>query len=174
MTTETYRIPDVDDLPAGIFDDWDDVDPACPDHRLMVALHRHRHLVAVPEWEDLGAWRRNPVTGAWSILTAAGGLLAEASPIDRRQPDGEWELFVEHVEWETVTAESEADLRWTLGVLVWLDALAVDNDAPERRCRECGCTDLDCSGCIERTGVPCSWAARDLCTACVPAPVAFP
>lgn len=39
----------------------------------------------------------------------------------------------------------------------------------ERSCRICGCTDLDCSGCIERTGRPCAWVPgrRDLCTACV-------
>lgn len=43
------------------------------------------------------------------------------------------------------------------------------DDAPlwdERRCRVCGCTDDDCSQCIERTGAPCSWVDEDLCTAC--------
>lgn len=39
------------------------------------------------------------------------------------------------------------------------------------RCRECGCTDDDCRGCIERTGAPCSWAEPGLCTACIPDPV---
>lgn len=34
------------------------------------------------------------------------------------------------------------------------------------RCRVCGCTDLDCSGCIERTGVACYWVEPDLCSAC--------
>lgn len=37
-----------------------------------------------------------------------------------------------------------------------------------RTCRECGCTEDDCSGCIERTGVRCSWVEQDLCSACVP------
>lgn len=36
-----------------------------------------------------------------------------------------------------------------------------------RRCRICGCTDEDCSGCIGRTGVRCHWVAADLCSACV-------
>ena len=36
-----------------------------------------------------------------------------------------------------------------------------------RKCRICGCTDDDCSGCIERTGVPCEWVEDDLCSACV-------
>jgi len=41
-----------------------------------------------------------------------------------------------------------------------------------RKCRVCGCTDLDCSGCIERTGEPCSWREDletddgPICSAC--------
>lgn len=34
------------------------------------------------------------------------------------------------------------------------------------RCRVCGCTDDDCSGCIERTGEPCHWVEADLCSVC--------
>lgn len=43
------------------------------------------------------------------------------------------------------------------------------------RCRLCGCTDLDCRGCIERTGEPCYWVDEleddmgPICSACVPA-----
>lgn len=36
----------------------------------------------------------------------------------------------------------------------------------ERVCRRCGCTDMDCFGCIERTGEPCHWVEADLCSAC--------
>lgn len=36
----------------------------------------------------------------------------------------------------------------------------------QRTCRECGCTDLDCSQCIEKTGKPCYWVEEDLCSAC--------
>lgn len=46
------------------------------------------------------------------------------------------------------------------------DAIA----AAVRRCRVCGCTDVDCSGCIARTGMPCWWVADDLCSACVERP----
>jgi len=35
-----------------------------------------------------------------------------------------------------------------------------------RRCRVCGCTDDDCSQCIEKTGKPCYWVEEDLCSAC--------
>lgn len=37
---------------------------------------------------------------------------------------------------------------------------------PVRACRVCGCTDEDCSGCVERTGEPCRWVEADLCSAC--------
>jgi hypothetical protein len=40
---------------------------------------------------------------------------------------------------------------------------------PIRACRVCGCTQDDCSGCIERTGEPCYWKGPLLCSAC-PAP----
>lgn len=35
-----------------------------------------------------------------------------------------------------------------------------------RACRICGCTDDDCSACIERVGIPCHWVTNDLCSAC--------
>jgi len=35
-----------------------------------------------------------------------------------------------------------------------------------RKCRVCGCTDMNCSQCIEKTGSPCHWVADDLCSAC--------
>ena len=33
-------------------------------------------------------------------------------------------------------------------------------------CIGCGCTDADCSQCIAKTGAPCSWVRRNLCSAC--------
>lgn len=36
-----------------------------------------------------------------------------------------------------------------------------------RLCLKCGCTDYDCRHCIEKTGRPCHWVAKDLCSACV-------
>ncbi len=35
-----------------------------------------------------------------------------------------------------------------------------------RRCRVCGCTEIDCSQCIELTGVACHWVETDLCSRC--------
>jgi hypothetical protein len=36
-----------------------------------------------------------------------------------------------------------------------------------RTCRVCGCTDLNCRQCIEKTGEPCHWVEQDLCSACL-------
>lgn len=37
-----------------------------------------------------------------------------------------------------------------------------------RTCRVCGCTDEDCTPCIQRQGFPCYWTEVDLCSACDP------
>jgi hypothetical protein len=38
-----------------------------------------------------------------------------------------------------------------------------------RHCHVCGCSEEDCSRCMERTGEPCVWVEPDLCSACAPA-----
>lgn len=43
-----------------------------------------------------------------------------------------------------------------------------------RTCRKCGCTDADCSGCIERTGERCYWVEGDLCSACRETSASYP
>ncbi len=45
-------------------------------------------------------------------------------------------------------------------------AATMTADGGEGVCRKCGCTDSDCSGCIERTGSPCYWVEPGLCSAC--------
>lgn len=44
------------------------------------------------------------------------------------------------------------------------EGFAVDELPP--RCRVCGCTDDNCSACVERTGDACYWVEPDLCSAC--------
>lgn len=41
-------------------------------------------------------------------------------------------------------------------------------EAATRRCRGCGCTDVDCGACAIVTGQPCHWVEADLCSACLP------
>lgn len=38
--------------------------------------------------------------------------------------------------------------------------------AGEQQCHKCGCTDSDCSGCIQRTGKACFWVDEKTCSAC--------
>ena len=47
-------------------------------------------------------------------------------------------------------------------------AYDVDALAEPQRCRNCGCTESDCSGCIKHTGASCMWIEPDLCSACAP------
>lgn len=42
----------------------------------------------------------------------------------------------------------------------------IDRLPTQRACRICGCTDDDCSQCVEAQGIPCHWAEPDLCSRC--------
>lgn len=46
--------------------------------------------------------------------------------------------------------------------------MATKLSVPVAECRVCGCTQHDCTLCVERTGEPCSWIEADLCSACAP------
>lgn len=41
-----------------------------------------------------------------------------------------------------------------------------DFEIVKKVCRVCGCTDDDCSECVEVTGEPCYWTEDDLCSRC--------
>jgi hypothetical protein len=47
---------------------------------------------------------------------------------------------------------------------IWSRHLKADEP---RTCIKCGCTDDDCTGCVERTGKQCWWVKDNLCSACV-------
>ena len=61
--------------------------------------------------------------------------------------------------WLTLLTRAETEMRHLLPP-------DEEDEDTVRSCRLCGCTDLDCRGCIERTGEPCYWVERDLCSAC--------
>jgi hypothetical protein len=79
-------------------------------------------------------------------------------------------------EWDTELAFGDyADGRfgWLLA-----DAIKFEHHFPvkgslglwefdERICMVCGCSEMDCRHCIERTGQPCHWVTENLCSACV-------
>lgn len=47
----------------------------------------------------------------------------------------------------------------------WIDYKIQNPD--QRMCRVCGCTEENCSQCVEKTGSPCYWVDTELCSACV-------
>ncbi len=61
----------------------------------------------------------------------------------------------------------------TLAMLDALERLFMEETTEEDEvpvnnisCRVCGCTNLDCSQCIESTGTACHWIESDLCSRC--------
>lgn len=44
----------------------------------------------------------------------------------------------------------------------------INNAPPSGICQKCGCSEQDCSQCVEAQGFACSWANRErtLCTRC--------
>ncbi|MBT9547661.1 MAG: hypothetical protein IV090_19875 [Candidatus Sericytochromatia bacterium] len=47
---------------------------------------------------------------------------------------------------------------------------AADREAIGGTCRQCGCTDHDCTQCVQENGFPCYWAEPDLCSRCAYVP----
>lgn len=45
--------------------------------------------------------------------------------------------------------------------------MLLDEHDEDATCRVCGCTQHDCSECVEKTGRSCYWIEADLCSACV-------
>lgn len=35
-----------------------------------------------------------------------------------------------------------------------------------QKCRQCGCTEEDCTQCVKAQGEPCYWVEPDLCSRC--------
>ena len=60
-------------------------------------------------------------------------------------------------------AEVEEPIRMNMLKAMVLDEVALEQAGA---CRRCGCSDRDCSECVERTGEPCWWVEADLCSAC--------
>lgn len=60
----------------------------------------------------------------------------------------------------------EDNSRGSMSAASFLRLVKRNGGIEVRGCRECGCTDLNCTGCIARTGVACHWVAPDLCSAC--------
>lgn len=67
------------------------------------------------------------------------------------------------IEFRTRTALMLTTLEKLCAVITKLVVLPA---TAERSCLVCGCTEDNCRQCTRRTGKPCHWIARRLCSAC--------
>jgi hypothetical protein len=108
-----------------------------------------------PQCGGVGSQLREcPKAGA-AVVCVCGAVLAWTELLDLRvsTPD-------DLERWQKEDALLFKDLQATAKFFQFCHA------ADAGVCRLCGCTELDCAGCIEKTGAPCSWVEPDLCSAC--------
>lgn len=141
------------------------------------------------------AWRMNPLAGvemrteyrfhptrrwAFDFAWPAYLLALEIDGRGRGKPDA----IGRHQSVAGVRADCEKNnaavtLGWRIlrfpatdkrDALDWVRAVkgalaALQQPMPDA-CEVCGCTEEDCSQCVERTGEPCYWVRPGLCSAC--------
>jgi hypothetical protein len=122
------------------------------DKEIRSAIPEKRvELISSGIWPKPGV---QPWDGALITIEGIGGYI----PVDR-------------FDWASSPSAAAIFVRKGWDAMVNLDekwgASSAPNQADERTCRVCGCTDDDCSQCIEATGEPCSWAEDDLCSRCL-------
>lgn len=117
---------------------------------LIAALQEHDPELEVAVFD----WRKNAI-GAELGGSVSFGIYQDIK-VEKMEPDPE----------ETQMPEEDR-LAATWLALSFTNEDYEDNFAEMRNCRACGCTDLDCRQCIQKTGQPCSWVEEDLCSACV-------
>jgi len=106
-----------------------------------------------------GGWRIVPEKDAQDVTKPERGELERRSYIGTRVNVGTrkktnwWVIVGPEYEFNRNSAKDEAKA------------------ADVQTCRVCGCTATDCRQCVERTGNPCHWVAKNLCSACVAEPI---
>lgn len=101
---------------------------------------------------------RGPLWARWWLLVECKvplGARGDVTPSQYTAAQKEWRVLTEG--WPRITAVSAQNA---------VDQIRELTDAPDA-CRVCGCTEDDCSQCVEKTGEPCSWVSPGLCSACV-------
>lgn len=74
------------------------------------------------------------------------------------------ELDPEHK--QGLTKKSQIEGRLEKAGQLPKEETSEDLKVQEQKCRVCGCTQDNCEQCIEKTGQPCTWVEKDLCSAC--------
>jgi hypothetical protein len=73
-------------------------------------------------------------------------------------------------EFKKLELAAEVDTFGMMNASEYCRHTVVDRVLEIRRCRKCGCTDVNCEQCVEKTGDACHWVEDDLCSACVNEP----
>lgn len=68
--------------------------------------------------------------------------------------------------WENQAGSIKESVRRDLTAFFTAYYAAIPSIFDSSTCRQCGCTDDDCTECVERTGEACHWVEVDLCSAC--------
>lgn len=104
---------------------------------------------------------RGPLWARWWLLVECKvplGARGDVTPSQYTTAQKEWRENTEG--WPRITATSAQN---AVDQIRELTSEVTEAGA----CRVCGCTDDDCSQCVEKTGEPCSWVSPGLCSACV-------
>ncbi len=136
---------------------WSDIDPAWENWGPVEFCRALEHPTAEDRFaKDMGALDRADVVvlvmpcGRSSHLELGYGAGAGKHTAILLDESGEPELMYKMA---AVFVDLEDMRDWLL-------------DLRPMVCRVCGCTDNDCSQCVEKTGEPCHWVEPDLCSAC--------
>lgn len=123
------------------------------------ALLGPRHPLAALLVLDEQAWIEHGI----EVWQAAGIDLAGPEA-----PSDAWSAYVGDADIDTGSHETPRAALRALATFIetQVDDLLGTHAHLVGTCCVCGCTEDDCSGCVERTGRPCAWAEPDLCTAC--------
>ena len=147
----------------GLWLDEIDVGPALDDP--ISKLH--------PEWfgPDLTRVRAAGALSEWVVMASPRALLAHILQLacSRILRDYAPEFTVkmrDELLKNFTDAESWKALEKCASKQLMAEMRGKGKPAKVRRCRVCGCTDDDCSQCVEKTGGPCTWIQVNLCSAC--------
>jgi hypothetical protein len=104
---------------------------------------------------------RGPLWARWWLLVECKvplGAQGDVTPSQYTTAQKEWREMT--AGWPRITATSAQN---AVDQIRELTSEVIEAGV----CRVCGCTDDDCSQCVEKTGEPCSWVSPGLCSACV-------
>lgn len=143
------------------------------DRRDVAGEQRDKPLTAKSMAQILEAFPNGfVVRGPYKVLDQMGDV---GSVEFRQRPDGSWEPTGRQFFSPPLRLARPPESEYATADLLRFDPMydtptvgfPIDEPMVRRTCRVCGCTNDNCEQCVEKTGSPCFWVDRDLCSACV-------